>query len=148
MTSNSSSPLALCLTDITKTFDHEMVLDHVSFTLKQGEICCLMGENGAGKSTLMRIISGLIAPDSGSIQVHGQLCTKLTPAIAQKLGIYLVPQQPELVSMLSVEDNVFLGRELTHACILNRSEQKRKLEETFDIMGWKQPVEMDAASTP
>lgn len=136
MTNNQSAPLALCLTDITKVFGREIILDHVNFSLKEGEICCLMGENGAGKTTLMRIISGLLSPDSGQIQVRGQRCSRLTPSIAHQLGIYLVPQQPELVPMLSVEDNVFLGRELTRSCFLNHTEQQRQLEETFHNMGW------------
>lgn len=147
MSNPASTPVALRLTDITKSFGRESVLDHVSLTLCRGEICCLMGENGAGKTTLMRIISGLIRLDSGSIQVGGQTVTNLTPRKAQELGIHIVPQQPELVPMLSVEDNVFLGRELSKpgTRFINHAEQVRQLQTVLQMMDWdldpNRPVE-------
>lgn len=151
MTGMHRTPPALSLVDISKAFDGETVLDQVSFSLQQGEICCLMGENGAGKTTLMRIISGQIAPDSGTIQINGRSFSKLTPAVAHQLGIYLVLQQPELVPMLSVEDNVFLGKELTkpNSVFVNHCEQQRQLQQTFQIMGWSlDPAQYVAALSP
>lgn len=138
MSNPASTSLALRLTDITKSFGQETVLDHVSLSLCQGEICCLMGENGAGKTTLMRIISGLIRMDSGSIRVNGQPVNNLTPRKAQELGIHIVSQQPELVPMMSVEDNVFLGRELSKpgTRFINHAEQLCQLQTVLQMMDW------------
>lgn len=139
MSKPASTSVALCLTDITKSFGRETVLDHVSFSLHHGEICCLMGENGAGKTTLMRIISGLVRLDSGSIQVGDHVVTNLTPRKAHDLGIHIVSQQPELVPMLSVEDNVFLGHELSNpgTHFINHAEQLRQLHAVLNMIDWE-----------
>ncbi len=55
--------------DLVKKYHHLPVLDHLSFTLKAGDFCILVGDNGAGKTTLLRILAGLVRPDSGKIQI-------------------------------------------------------------------------------
>src|SRR3954471_3785647 len=101
----------LQLTSIAKSFGAVRALKGVSFDLKAGEIHALLGENGAGKSTLIKIITGAHQPDSGTIQIDGQSVGRLSPAIARKLGIACIYQQPALFPDLSVAENIGLRLE-------------------------------------
>lgn len=96
---------------LTKRFGGILALDAVDFTLEAGEIVGLLGENGAGKSTLMRILSGAETPDSGEIRVNGRAEVFATPNRALQLGIGMIPQELLLVNEMTVEENLFLGRE-------------------------------------
>ncbi|HYM80974.1 MAG TPA: ABC transporter ATP-binding protein, partial [Candidatus Limnocylindria bacterium] len=83
----------------------------ISLDLAPGEIHALVGENGAGKSTLMRILYGLLQPDSGTIAVDGRPVRIASPAQAMRLGLGMVHQHFMLVDTLTVAENVTLGRE-------------------------------------
>ena len=96
--------------EITKDFGGTRALDRVSFALRAGEVHALVGENGAGKSTLMRIISGALKPDSGTIRLHGSPIDIDSPHQALRLGISIVHQHSGLVPSLTVAENIFLGR--------------------------------------
>jgi len=96
---------------LTKKYGRNTVLNDVSFTLHKGEVHCLLGENGAGKSTLIKILSGAIEPNGGSIFIDGKEYTGLTPLESIKLGISTIYQEVELIDSLTVTDNVFLGAE-------------------------------------
>jgi len=99
------------LNSVTKSFGAVCALKGVSFDLRAGEVHALLGENGAGKSTLIKIITGAHQPDSGSIEIAGQQVTHLTPALAHKLGISCIYQQPALFPDLSVAENIALRLE-------------------------------------
>lgn len=86
-----------------------LALNQVSFSIRPGEIHALMGENGAGKSTLIKVISGAIEADSGSIIIDGEEYEKLNPMISQRAGVGVVYQEFNMVSSLSVMENIFLG---------------------------------------
>ncbi|MDH6261779.1 sugar ABC transporter ATP-binding protein [Bradyrhizobium sp. BR13661] len=101
------------LTGITKRFQGATALDGIDFDLRSGEVHVLFGENGAGKSTLINVISGTFLPDAGSYFYADDEIRNLTPAHARAIGICLVFQEFSLVSQLSVEKNLFLGREMT-----------------------------------
>src|SRR5436309_14917510 len=105
----------LQLTSIAKSFGAVRALKGVSFDLKAGEIHALLGENGAGKSTLIKIITGAHQPDSGGIQIDGQDVARLSPAIARRLGIACIYQQPALFPDLSVAENIGLRLEQAKA---------------------------------
>ena len=96
--------------EITKDFGATRALDRVSFAVRAGEVHALVGENGAGKSTLMKIISGVLKPDSGTIHLHGSPIDVDNPHHALRLGISIVHQQSGLVPGLTVAENIFLGR--------------------------------------
>ena len=83
----------------------------VDLDLRQGEILALLGENGSGKTTLMNMLSGIYAPDSGSIRVGGRPVTISSPQDAKRLGIGMVHQHFKLVDVLSAADNIWMGAE-------------------------------------
>lgn len=83
------------------------VLKDVSLELEAGQIICLAGENGAGKSTLIKILSGAEKPDKGKITIFGTTYERMTPGQAMHLGIATIYQDADLVSSLTVSDNIF-----------------------------------------
>ena len=98
---------------ITKSFPGVRALQDVDISIREGEIHAVVGENGAGKSTLMSILIGLTKPDAGTIRIDSREVVLHSPIDAQRLGISIVPQEINLVPMLSVMENVFLGLEPT-----------------------------------
>jgi ribose transport system ATP-binding protein len=96
---------------ISKHFSGVVALDQAEFRCDAGEIHALLGENGAGKSTLVKILSGVLPPDSGVVKVHGQPAAFQGPAQAAQAGIVPVFQELSLVPDLTVAQNIFLGRE-------------------------------------
>ena len=100
---------------------------------KAGEIHALLGENGAGKSTLMNILSGVFAPDEGTIRIDGAPVRFANPREAQAAGIATIFQELDLVPSLDVAANLFLGRELMRpgGCLdvaAMRREARKRLE--------------------
>jgi simple sugar transport system ATP-binding protein len=102
---------AVALRDITRRFGHVLANDAVSLELPSAEIHAIVGENGAGKTTLMRVLYGLLAPDSGHIEVNGRPVRFRNPADAMRLGLGMVHQHFMLVGPLTVAENVTLGDE-------------------------------------
>lgn len=98
--------------NIRKSFASNDVLKDVSFTIKGGDICALLGENGAGKSTLMNILGGVYPLDSGSININGKKVVFSNPAQSQKAGIAFIHQELNLINDLPIYENMFLGREI------------------------------------
>src|SRR5882672_7553534 len=90
---------------ISKTYRGVRALDAVDFDLAPGQIHALIGENGAGKSTLVKIVTGAVPADSGSLEIAGQLIPDHTPARAKELGVAAIYQHPALFAELSVEEN-------------------------------------------
>lgn len=111
---------------LNKTFPGVKALDDVSFNLKSGEVMALVGENGAGKSTLVKILSGVYTRDSGDITIFGEKVGELTPKKAQELGVAMIHQELNLCPHLSVAENIFLGREITHLGVLSEGEMNRQ----------------------
>jgi rhamnose transport system ATP-binding protein len=106
--------MLLKVDSINKTFGAVRALKGVSFDLLAGEVHALVGENGAGKSTLIKIITGALQPDSsdsGSLFINGQQIIENSPALAKRLGVAAIYQQPALFPDLSVAENLALGLE-------------------------------------
>jgi len=101
----------LAMRGITKRYPGVLALSGVDFTLQAGEVNCLVGENGAGKSTLIKVLSGAVMKDSGSISVGGDEAHLGSPADARHLGIGVIYQDFKLVPALSVAENILLGSE-------------------------------------
>ena len=125
----------LAIHDLTKTFGETVALENVNFTLFSGEVHCLVGENGAGKSTLIKILSGAERPDKGTIVAFGRAFSRLTPDQSLELGIATIYQDVELVTSLTVADNIFLGHEVkTKLGLVNYAAQNRKAREILESM--------------
>src|SRR5215472_15640155 len=101
--------------DITKSYEGICALKNVCFELRPGEVHALVGENGAGKSTLVKIITGAVQPDGGSITFHDRPILANSPQVAKSLGIAAIYQQPTIFRELTVAENIALGFEETRA---------------------------------
>ena len=98
-------------TSIRKDFAGVRALKGVSFELRAGEVHALIGENGAGKSTLIKIITGAVQADSGTLALSGEIVPRMNPVIARHLGIAAIYQQPSLFPDLTVAENIALALE-------------------------------------
>ncbi|ATL32389.1 sugar ABC transporter ATP-binding protein [Streptomyces formicae] len=96
---------------VSKTFPGVRALDEVDFTARAGEVHALIGENGAGKSTLIKVLTGVYTPDAGELTYDGAPVRFTTPLDAQHAGISTIYQEVNLVPLMSVARNLFLGRE-------------------------------------
>ena len=101
---------ALKLTGLTKTYPAVRALDDFSMTVMPGEVRGLIGKNGAGKSTAIKILSGAVTSDSGTIEVAGERVAITSPQSALKLGVATVYQEISLIPALTVAENILLGR--------------------------------------
>lgn len=102
---------AIKMSHIDKQFGGVYALHDVDLELKKGTVLALLGENGAGKSTLMKILTGVITKDAGTIEMYGKEINPKNYADAQNMGIALVPQELALVEYFTVAENIYLGRE-------------------------------------
>lgn len=106
-----SQPPLLSAHAITKSYAGVRALTGVSFELLEGEVHALIGENGAGKSTLIKVMTGAVAPDSGTLSVAGHTVGAMTPAMSRALGIAAIYQQPALFPHLTVAENIAFSLE-------------------------------------
>ncbi len=95
---------------VSMAFPGVRALDGVDFDVRPGEVHALIGENGAGKSTLIKILSGELGGYGGEVRVDGIARRMESPREAIEAGIAVIPQELQLVSSLSVAENIFLGR--------------------------------------
>ncbi len=116
--SNTPDKPRLAMRDIGKTYGAFAALSGVSLNVGAGEVHALLGENGAGKSTLLKILSGIVAPATGSIEVDGTPLHGHSLANARRSGIAMIHQELQQVPELTVAQNMFLGRPLTRAGII------------------------------
>jgi branched-chain amino acid transport system ATP-binding protein len=96
-------------TRLAKSFGDTHAVDHVDFRVGAGEVLALIGSNGAGKTTLINLISGLIVPDSGTVEFEGHDITRVSIHRKIELGIARSFQLVNLFDQLSVQDNVALA---------------------------------------
>lgn len=108
----ADGPPLLDVRRVTKRFGAVEALIEVDLRLHAHEVVALVGDNGAGKSTLAKIVSGVLQPDGGVVELAGDPVTIPNPAAAHALGISTVFQDLALCENLSVAANIFLGREL------------------------------------
>ena len=125
----------LKLEGIRKEHPGVIALDRVNVEFKEGEVHALLGENGAGKSTLIKILSGAIEPNVGTIKVGKKIYQKMTPALSQSLGIGVIYQEFNLVPSLTVTENIFLGCEKRHGIIRDTKGMYTRAKELIDMLG-------------
>ena len=116
----------LALQGVSKRFGPIEVLHSIDLTLRSGEVHALIGENGAGKSTTMKILAGYQPASEGEILLNGAPVIFDTLHDGEEAGIVMIHQEFNLAEQLSVEQNIFLGRELKKGWLLNKSEMRRR----------------------
>ena len=125
----------LAIEKVSRRFGPVQVLFDVDFDLRAGEVHALIGENGAGKSTTMKILGGYLAPSQGRILLDGVPVAFSSSREAEDRGIVMIHQEFNLAPQLSVEENIFLGRELKRGPFLDRramEEESRALLARLD----------------
>ena len=127
----ASQPDLLRVEGLTKAFSGVEVLKNLSVAIRAGEILGVIGENGAGKSTLMKLISGVYAPTRGQIFLDEKPVRITTPIAAQRLGIAMIPQEFNLIDTLRAYENIYLGRELRRAGVLDRKRMSQEARRLF-----------------
>src|SRR5581483_9587244 len=96
------------LQDVSKHFGGVLALDRVSLAVERGSVHALIGENGAGKSTLGKIVAGVFGSDGGRVLLRGEPVALRSPKEALEHGVALIAQEPSVVPMLTVAENVLL----------------------------------------
>ena len=105
--------LVIRVSGITKRYGMAEVLSNVDFDLRKGEVHAIVGENGAGKTTLMNVLYGLVNCDKGEIWIKGNKYGNVTTGMVKKLGVALIPQKLQMLSNLSVAENLFINNWLS-----------------------------------
>nr|WP_194384880.1 ATP-binding cassette domain-containing protein [Microbacterium luteum] len=116
----------LTMRGIGKRFRAVKALTDVDFWVDAGEVVALVGDNGAGKSTLVKVLSGVYAPDAGSVEFDGAAVDITSPVVAHDLGIATVFQDLALCDNLDVVANLWLGREIVDGSALNEVEMEQR----------------------
>ncbi|MEU3055838.1 sugar ABC transporter ATP-binding protein [Streptomyces griseus] len=121
---------------VSKRFPGVVALDGVSFALRAGEVHALVGENGAGKSTLIKVLTGVYRSDEGEVRVAGEPVRFARPFEAQQAGISTIYQEVNLVPLMSVARNIFLGREPKNRFgLIDFARMNRETTELLDGFG-------------
>ena len=121
---------------ICKSFDKVQVLKNVSFSLENGEVHALMGENGAGKSTLVKILTGVYTRDEGEVLLDDAPYCFGHPMQAEQAGIVFIHQELNTMPELTVEENMFMCKEIKGALgLLDKQAMRKKARETISQLG-------------
>ncbi|WP_078591788.1 ATP-binding cassette domain-containing protein [Streptomyces megasporus] len=134
----SATPV-LALRGISKRFGAVQALTDVDLEVHAGEVVALVGDNGAGKSTLVKTIAGVSPADEGVFEWQGRSVEVNRPHDAQELGIATVYQDLALCDNLDVVGNLFLGREIMRAGVLDEIEMERRARELLDTLSIRIP---------
>jgi ribose transport system ATP-binding protein len=120
---------------VEKRFGAVVALKGVDLDAGAGECVALLGENGAGKSTLVKILAGVERPDRGTISLGGRPVELSSPRAARDLGVCLCHQELPFVPKLTVEENIFLGRERTRLGVVRDLGERAQVERTLSDLG-------------
>lgn len=121
---------------IDKSFGTNQVLKDAGFVLGHGEVHALMGENGAGKSTLMKILTGVYTKDKGTVIVDGAEVNYKNPQEAEKAGIVFIHQELNVLFDLTVEENLFMGKEIKNRFgFCDQKAMRQKASEALGRLG-------------
>ncbi len=133
--------------NITRSFGSTRALAGAHFSIDRGEIVALMGANGAGKSTLVKILSGVLAADGGTISLNDRPFSPRTPSEAAKVGVVTVHQSTDLVGAagLTVADALLLHRfaERGTPFFVSRASVRRQASAMLDAAGFSLPLDRD-----
>jgi ABC-type sugar transport system ATPase subunit len=124
---------------VSKAYGHVQALAAVDFEVLPREIVGLVGDNGAGKSTLVKILAGVIQPDSGEIYRNGELISVTSPAVARGAGIATVFQDLAVVDVLDIPRNIYLGREPSRFGLVDSRRMRRESRRLIESLGIRLP---------
>jgi lipopolysaccharide export system ATP-binding protein len=123
----------LAVQHLAKSFRQRRVVEDVSLYIRRSEAVGLLGPNGAGKTTVFYMITGLVRPDKGVIELDGYDVTPLPMYRRARLGIGYLPQEPSIFRGLSVEENIRAVLEISQPDRDRREDELEALLEEFDI---------------
>lgn len=133
---DQNTNVLLKLNDISKSYPGVKALDKISLNLEKGKVHALLGENGAGKSTLIKIVSGVISPDEGTMYVNDQPVSFSNPRQAFSRGINVVHQERNVVTTFTVGENILLKDIAAKDFkIINKEQIYRDSQEFLDMVG-------------
>ncbi len=116
------------MTGVSKRYGGVRALENVDLTVHAGRIHAVLGENGAGKSSLIKCMSGVVQPDSGTLELDGRAVRFATPAAANAAGVVCIFQELSLVPDLSVADNIMISNPPMRFGLIDRKRQRRLAE--------------------
>jgi simple sugar transport system ATP-binding protein len=137
----TDTPCLLEARGIVKNYGHVEVLREADFHVEPGKVTALIGDNGAGKSTLVKILSGVMPPQAGTILMNGKPVSFDSPTHARDLGIETVYQDLALAPDLGPAENAYIGRELLkpgwlgRLGVLDKKRMRREAFKTFTSLG-------------
>jgi ABC-type sugar transport system ATPase subunit len=131
----------LSVSDLTKHFAGVTALGGASLTIPFGKVTALVGDNGAGKTTMVKMLSGVMTPDSGEIRICGQPVAFHTPKMARMCGVHTLYQDLALAGNLDVVENLYMGTEIKRRVfgmklpLLNRPAMEAETVQLLDDLG-------------
>ena len=131
----------LKMTNISKSFGSNKVLEGIEIEVDRGEVVALLGENGAGKSTLIKILGGIYHADSGSVYIDGVEKSIQSAKDAGREGIRIIHQEIVLVPDRTIAANVFLGREIRKHGLIDYKAMSEETQRVLDDL--KIPLNAD-----
>ncbi len=134
----SRHPL-ISVRDVSLNYKAVRALNRVNFEVNPGEVVAIVGDNAAGKSTLIKILAGVLTPDSGTIEFEGSPVNIGSPSAAQALGIATVFQDLALADNLSIVNNLFLGREYSSKLLLQEHQMEQEAIKLFRHLNARMP---------
>lgn len=143
-----TAPVLLQMTGISKQFPGVKALQHVDLQVRAGECLALVGENGAGKSTLMKILAGILRPDSGRLLLDGRPVLLDSVRTASAHRIALIHQELNLADNLDIAGNICLGREPRRWGILDRRAMRRRAVAAMRQVGLDERPETPLSRLP
>lgn len=120
---------------ISKSFATVAVLKDINLSIQRGHVVTLVGENGAGKSTLCKIIAGNLMPDTGTLTIDGRTYESLDIDQAKRLGIRMVHQELLVLPKMTIQENLFIGSELSAGLFLDKAQMDRRARELLELVG-------------
>ncbi len=132
---------ALEMKQVSKRFPGTLAVNHVDFSVRQGEVHALMGENGAGKSTLMKILAGSYSDYTGEITIHGKKVSLHSPGMAKQEAVGMMYQELSIAYNRSVQENMFAGVIPGKGIFIDKVELRKRTIESLARVGLERRID-------